>query len=466
MRHGTRYKGSMRVAEAENGVEPVYWSDEVNPDILLYRGGIELAHDDSTLSGAGLIVFQSLPTPRIRLIFSSEVPGRIQQLDQFFDAPARDLRINLLDAVGEVPSRVDEGALTADEQEALQHGEQVASSRGSGERVSLSRTVDAVEVFPGSLVNYAVFNVMNFPGARYADRKASFSLGGWLITLHDRIRPDLMKTLRRNSGFAFTTACRVERSDGKQFNPEKIEKVLSVLWNALSFAKGHLVCRTLLTGFDASNKQVYAKWSATPADPWRYCLSWYDRDNLDGVAQIADYLLTADDEVCEITKYWIRFYLAGNNPSPVDPSHMMVLAGLESISWWTLYRRGDWLIEKKDAEALSAAARIRLFLKFAHIPTGIPQNFEELSGLSIRHEGAGGPELVTRARNAITHTTDLNRLFGFDALMEAWRLATWYLELGILFVCGYSGPTYANRLLLDRYDYELSTLPWISDPVE
>lgn len=46
-----------------------------------------------------------------------------------------------------------------------------------------------------------------------------------------------------------------------------------------------------------------------------------------------------------------------------------------------------------------------------------------------------------------------------DELLEAWQLATWYLELVILRVLGYNGE-YVNRLQLHGWAGQTEQVPW------
>ena len=46
-----------------------------------------------------------------------------------------------------------------------------------------------------------------------------------------------------------------------------------------------------------------------------------------------------------------------------------------------------------------------------------------------------------------------------DELLEAWQLATWYLELAVLRLLGYEGE-YLSRLRWGGWDFDTDSLPW------
>lgn len=457
----------MQITQVSDVVEPFYWSDVVNDDLILYQGRIELSHSDLTISGKGIIQFQSLPSPRVKLAFWSEnLPENPFAVDIFFQAPARNLRIELLDLEGRIPDVAPGFDDTFTEAEATALLEKLNDQRSidyNSSRLLLLRTLDNIEVLPGDRLKYVILSIMNFQPSRSGDRREKFHVGDFVVTLNDRASVETLKSVERGSGFAFTTACRIERIDAREFSIKKAEDVLSALWHALSFAHGAHVCLALMAGFAANDLPIYAKWHPTTADPWRTRLGWCDPDDIAGVAQVASHLGKSEGESRAITERWIRFYLTGNNPAPREAGTVLAFAGLESLSWWQLCVHDNWL-DTETADGMKASSRIALFLKTARIPTEVPVELPKLQALcedQNQKRKRSGPELLATTRNAIAHTTDLKRLLEQEELTEAWRLATWYLELAILFVCGYEGPDYVNRLNRAQYTGVLTTLPWI-----
>jgi hypothetical protein len=103
-------------------------------------------------------------------------------------------------------------------------------------------------------------------------------------------------------------------------------------------------------------------------------------------------------------------------------------------------------------------------MHWAGVPVDLPADF---TALAARHRSFGppdsaGPELVFDIRNRVVHPP--KRLTDpewptSDELFEGWQLATWYLELAILRVLGYSGE-YATRLQLGGWEGQTEPVPW------
>jgi hypothetical protein len=106
----------------------------------------------------------------------------------------------------------------------------------------------------------------------------------------------------------------------------------------------------------------------------------------------------------------------------------------------------------------------RLLLQSAGIPIDLPADF---SGLSTRQSRLGqpswaGPDLVFNVRNGVVHPPkNLNdpEWPSPDELFEAWRLATWYLELAIMQILGYN-EQYMSRLKLTSGAGQTEPVPW------
>jgi hypothetical protein len=80
---------------------------------------------------------------------------------------------------------------------------------------------------------------------------------------------------------------------------------------------------------------------------------------------------------------------------------------------------------------------------------GIPIDFTnatpELQNLAKSYNWSDYPEALTVIRNSLVHPEHKQRGKFNSAVYETWNLGLWYLQMSILFLCGYPG-TYSNRL--------------------
>ena len=71
-------------------------------------------------------------------------------------------------------------------------------------------------------------------------------------------------------------------------------------------------------------------------------------------------------------------------------------------------------------------------------------------------------ELAINVRNKVVHPPDKIQSVEWPSgkeLFEAWQLATWYLELGILRLLEYRG-NYTSRLQLGGWSGRVKPVPW------
>ena len=116
----------------------------------------------------------------------------------------------------------------------------------------------------------------------------------------------------------------------------------------------------------------------------------------------------------------------------------------------------NWLIveEKKilignDSRSISAAGKIRLLLSQLHVPTSAPSALSLLeSFVSEDKQVADVVDAFVQIRNAIVHSHEKKRkkLAAIDekTKYEALQLATWYIELSLLYVLNFQ-EKYYNR---------------------
>ena len=107
---------------------------------------------------------------------------------------------------------------------------------------------------------------------------------------------------------------------------------------------------------------------------------------------------------------------------------------------------------------LWASDKFRLLFSSLNIPLDIPSETPELLACKSKMNWLDAPHALTEIRNSLIHPEHKKRDQFSTAYYEAWNLGLWFLEMGILAICGYSG-TYGNRLKR-RHIGQIENVPW------
>jgi len=105
-----------------------------------------------------------------------------------------------------------------------------------------------------------------------------------------------------------------------------------------------------------------------------------------------------------------------------------------------------------------AAAKHARLLKRLGIPIDIPAELQDLLRASGPKPWQHGPEAITQLRNDITHPRQ-DRPWTGPAMIEAWTLSLWYVELSMLAWLGYRG-AYNRRTRTSRWVGLVDPVPW------
>ena len=115
------------------------------------------------------------------------------------------------------------------------------------------------------------------------------------------------------------------------------------------------------------------------------------------------------------------------------------------------------MADQEGLSRLPAKSRVRLLLQWAASPLSSPQ-FDALAARRGRlgQSDVAGPEVLFDVRNNLVHPPrriEEPEWPDRDQLLEAWQLATWYLELAVSSALGYQGE-YVSRLRLGGWDLD------------
>ena len=352
---------------------------------------------------------------------------------------------------------------------------------------------------PDELIDEVRFYLVNFQVIQLADhiqrgeqldRKALLMLrgGGWEIEIERRLDfTQAMNHMEERRGYAVTHNCRLVRKgdqgEDQTFTFQEAESALEAVQLFTSFVRGGLVGVALPVGY-LGGAPVLEKWHVTLADPGRYpdphrarpyhgWYIWYDGLNL-GTAtwlpslfdQFAERWWHADTQ---LQTFW-RNVLRGSVYTYTDAERMDESRGvvpactaLETLCWAILVETEGWLTGGRSSDGgenefdkLTAAGQIRLLLRWAGIPTGLPGGLSELSQ-KARSSNWDGPQVVVWVRNRVGHPDRHDQLTDGIAT-ESLRLAMWYAELVILKLLGYDG------YFRDRLDSGgIKKVPWATE---
>jgi hypothetical protein len=246
---------------------------------------------------------------------------------------------------------------------------------------------------------------------------------------------------------------------------DTMERLCSQVFLLLSLIAGQEIGIAPVAGVDAAGQVVWADWGAPRFRPEQSAWRWCSRDRVNqalpalatGLSSLAD-----DPALQQVVDRAGRHLLAANGPEVLDVRIPVACSGLELLGWAVLQRQ-QWLT-KEGLSRLPAKSRVRLLLQWAGIPVELPDQFDALAARRGRlgQSDVAGPEVLFDVRNNLVHPPkriDEPEWPDHDQLLEAWQLATWYLELAVVRLLGYKGD-YVSRLRLGGWDLDTEPVPW------
>lgn len=246
-------------------------------------------------------------------------------------------------------------------------------------------------------------------------------------------------------------------------NADAVGQLRGRLFLLLSFIAGREIGVGPICGVNGTDV-VYAEWGAPRVryEPpgLRWCSHHLFAPALDSIA-VGYAALDREPGLQAVIDRGINFLLTAGGSEVLDVRVPMACAGLELVAWGTLLRRTDMT---PSGFKQSKGTVARALLEWAHIPIDLPDHFTALRSRSTRlpEDRRSGPHTLFNLRNALVHPPkdiddpDWPRA---DELLEAWQLATWYLELVILRVLGY-GREVQSRLVLGQWEGTVEPVPW------
>jgi len=285
----------------------------------------------------------------------------------------------------------------------------------------------------------------------------------WKIELRslDVTRQNI-KLLKEEGGYRLTHIGGIQRPDGTPFTGKDLDECLYALRFALSFAKGGWCEPVCAVGYDAPGNRVWESWSS-PRESWHNPFRWFDPHNCSQLSLFFSGFMkmwSLDDwrEALHEIIYW---YLNANFLSRgIDAGIILTQAAIERISYQFAVKEKR-LVTVDGFKNLWASDKFRLLFSSLNIPLDIPPETSELQSLANnpKMKWLDAPHALTEIRNSLVHPEHKKRGQLSSAYYEAWNLGLWYLEMGVLALCGYNG-TYGNRLR-QRWVGQVEDVPWV-----
>jgi len=446
---------------AINSFEPTFDFSGDESSILLYQGQTEILIGENTYAGDGEVRLDLLPRANIHLYgYFSGVSVKDAMETSIGQKEISSFSINGHQIEG---FRLSSGGDTAAQQYNIKWCPKSQPVMGVGD--------DTTQM------NHAVFHLFNFVDlfgtrrsteqsgtARHAIEHVDLACYEWNIELKSLLstREDIKK-LKQEGGYRLTHIGDIKKADQTLFTGKDAAECLHALRFFLSFAKAGWCEPICVVGFDTSGNRVWESWSS-PRDPWQNPLSWFDSHNGSQISSLFSGFMKrwANDDWREALHEVIYWYLNGNFSSRgIDAGIILTQAAIERLSYEYSVKEKK-LLTLKGFKDLWASDKFRLLFSSLGIPLDIPASTPNLQGLapSGQMNWLDAPHALTEIRNSLVHPEHKRRGQFSAAYYEAWNLGLWYLEMGILAVCGYSG-TYGNRLK-QRLAGQIEDVPWKS----
>ena len=270
-----------------------------------------------------------------------------------------------------------------------------------------------------------------------------------------------IKFLNENGGYRLTHIGGIQKLDGSSFTGDDINECLTALCYFLSFVKGGWCNPICPVGFDETGHRVWELWSS-PREAWHRPFSWFDTHSTEQLTVLFKGFMKmwANDDWRGALREIIYWYLNANFSSRgIDAGIILTQAAIERLSYEYAVK-DKRLVTADGFKNLWASDKFRLLFSSLRIPLDIPLATSKLKKLAQNQKmkWIDAPHALTEIRNSLIHPEHKKRGQFDSAYFDAWNLGLWYLEMGILAICGYNG-TYGNRLNLRR-EGQVENVPW------
>jgi hypothetical protein len=262
---------------------------------------------------------------------------------------------------------------------------------------------------------------------------------------------------RARGAYLITHSGVLGRTDGTTFDAGDAQDALTALYWLFAFALGRRTGPALPYGVrKESERPVWAHWAVRATDPIRAHLTWFDRHDRQALGSIFEPFmrLWAEPVYRRILPAVISWHVQAQDINPIETAIVASQIALETLAEY--YPLHPELAGPRPFKG--AAGRVTRLLRRARIPADIPVEMEALRAVAGPEGWSNGPHAITELRNDLAHPIQRHQ-WTSEAMYDAWRLSSWYLEMVMLSWLGYSG-TYNRRTRDRRMDGLVELVPW------
>lgn len=424
----------------------------------LYKGKAEITYNNKSYKGNGEVTLELLPTANIY------IKGYFQGISMK-DAMNLQLRQTKIQSFSINGHKIDGIFISA--------GGDANSQELNIKWCPRSEPINVVghESTQLTKIVFHLFNFESFIGERRSIEKSGDCEYGvdhldlvydeWEIQIKSlRKTHDNITKLNAEGGCLFTHVGALQKTDSQSFSGKQASDLLIALRYFLTFATGCWCEPICSVGFDESENRLWESWSS-PRGLWQEFLTWYDpQHSSDLVSFFPCFMEHWKDENWQIAlKEIIYWYQNAKNPSTgIESGIILTQAAIERLSYEYSVKEKT-LLTSKGFKALWASDKFRLLFSSLDIPLGIPNQKSEMIKAGKEYNWIDAPHALTEIRNSLIHPDHKKNGQLNSTHIEAWDLALWYLEMGVLAICNYSG-TYLNRLEMGKGG-RLEKVPWL-----
>ena len=466
----------MRLSDALDqlpvALEPVYLTPQINQDIHLYDGDLEIICNDKVSKGIGSIYFKWFPIRGIEFQIELTSINKNQFICNFFNSNLNGTSISL-----KIPNSDSNIGFT------LKNCNPLSSV------ITGYINEDGISIGSGDNLKYVLCHIANLHTciggetaltSRSIVQRNILEANGWKLTMDDvdSLR-EQEKQLKKMGGFAITHVAKLERADSQQFSETDARNFLLICSDFISFIRGFRIPIFLLVGFDQGDQDIWRYWGSNTCETWQNNCSWFPNFERDSLTISFPGFSDLYSEWDKSLKIVLNEYLESNaNGRFNENSIVQIQIALELISWKVLVQEKR-VLSKTQFKKISASDKIRKLLFQYNIPTQIPPEcfdfrlpnsprdpsklIQDLQAFSqsLNPQWLDGPHAFTDIRNSIIHPEKSSRFdsASFDVLFQIRFLGIWYLEMVLLARTNYTG-CYGNRLFIGRHTRNYDRLPW------
>jgi len=361
---------------------------------------------------------------------------------------------------------------------------QITDQQISTETVSVKGFVRDDVLPHGMEISAASFSLPNFKadlgkpvrdaiGRSSRRARSEFKAEGWIITL-DEVRDfdeeiELRDELDKSGGYGITHTGYIHRIDKSTFKAKELLSLKDDLFWFFSFCRGFKTGPLLIQLYGKDNTDRFLNLSFPIIEPWQERILWLNELEVGSLASIfKGYLRRVHKPIwTKPIRSAIHWYLAMHaQAGAIQGAIIFGQTALELLGWTGLVD-DEKLISSDGYEKLPAADKIRLLLFSCGIPLEIPKSLVNLDKTARAENWKDTAQCIAEIRNALVHPSTkkqgkLDRVT-FPAIVDAWRLCLWNLELVLLCLFDYKG-NYVNRLGPGQWRGEkIQQVPWAKE---